>query len=72
MGHFLVIQALSAYGADFNLTASTGENALHFATKNYRLLCIRMLAQRGMYCNIHIGNSMGLIWKKKDCTTIGQ
>ena len=48
-GHFEVIQTLSAYGADFSVTTSNGENALHFATKASQLLCIRMLAQRGTY-----------------------
>ncbi len=49
-GHFEVIQTLSAYDVDFTRAASTGENALHFATMANRLLCIRMLAQRGVCC----------------------
>ena len=45
----MVIQTLSAYGADFTAATIMGENAMHFATIAYRLLCIRFLAQRGMY-----------------------
>ena len=48
LGHFEAIQTLSAYGADFTLKTITGENAMHFATKNYRLLCTRLLGQRGV------------------------
>ena len=47
LGHFEAIQTLSAYGADFTLKTAAGENAMHFATKNYRLLCTRLLGQRG-------------------------
>ena len=47
LGHFESIQTLSAYGADFSLSTSTGENAMHMATKSYRLLCTRLLGQRG-------------------------
>ena len=47
LGHFEAIQTLSAYGADFTLKTVAGENAMHFATKNYRLLCTRLLGQRG-------------------------
>ncbi len=47
LGLFESIQTLSAYGADFRLSISTGENAMHMATKNYRLLCTRLLGQRG-------------------------
>lgn len=50
-GRFEVIQVLSAYGVDFTQEASTGENAMHFATIGYRLLCIRLLAQRGAFLN---------------------
>ena len=48
LGHFEAIQTLSAYGADFTLKTVAGENAMHFATKNYRLLCTRLLGQRGV------------------------
>jgi hypothetical protein len=47
LGHFEAIQTLSAYGVDFTLKTVAGENAMHFATKNYRLLCTRLLGQRG-------------------------
>ncbi len=47
LGHFEVVQVLSAYGADFTVAASSGENAMHFATMANRLLCIRLLGQRG-------------------------
>lgn len=49
LGHFESIQMLSAYGADFRLSTRTGENAMHMATKKYRLLCTRLLGQRGRY-----------------------
>lgn len=49
LGHFESIQMLSAYGADFSLSTSTGENSMHMATKNCRLLCTRLLGQRGMH-----------------------
>ena len=48
LGHFEAIQTLSAYGADFSLATVAGENAMHFATRNYRLLCTRLLGQRGV------------------------
>ena len=38
---------LSAYGADFTAATTTGENAIHFATKANNLLCLRFLGQRG-------------------------
>lgn len=44
---FECIQVLSAYGADFTAVNKTGDTALHFATVAYRLLCIRLLGQRG-------------------------
>lgn len=44
---FECIQVLSAYGADFTAVSKTGDTALHFATVAYRLLCIRLLGQRG-------------------------
>ena len=47
LGHFLVIQTLSAHGADFTLSSSHQENAIFFATQNNHLLCIRLLGQRG-------------------------
>ena len=52
LGHFEAIQTLSAYGADFTLATTLGENAMHFATRNIRLLCLRLLGQRGecVYC----------------------
>lgn len=50
MGHFEVLQVLSAYGADFSLsTVKTKETAVHFATIAYKLLCIRFLGQRGLF-----------------------
>ncbi len=55
LGYFESIQTLSAYGVDFRLaTTTTGENAMHMATTNYRLLCTRLLAQRGGFGNSHI------------------
>ena len=48
LGHFEVLQVLSAYGADFTVTTSTGDTAVHFATTANRLLCIRFLGQRGL------------------------
>ena len=58
LGHFEVIQALSAYGADFTVASAAGENAMHFATAANRLLCTRLLGQRGtftsyMYVVVH-------------------
>ena len=52
LGHFESIQTLSAYGADFSLSTSAGENAMHMATKSYKLLCTRLLGQRGELCCI--------------------
>lgn len=49
LGHFEVLQVLSAYGADFTVATSSGENAMHFATMAGKLLCIRFLGQRGVW-----------------------
>ena len=52
LGHFEVLQVLSAYGANFSITTLQSlENAVHFATVAYKLLCIRFLGQRGGYSN---------------------
>lgn len=47
LGRFEVIQALSAYGADFTVSTTSGENAVYYATAAYKLLCVRFLGQRG-------------------------
>lgn len=48
LGHFEILQVLSAYGADFSINSiKTTENAAHFATIAYKLLCIRFIGQRG-------------------------
>ena len=48
LGLFEVIQVLSAYGANFTMTTSSGENAMHFATTANNLLIVRLLGQRGV------------------------
>ena len=48
LGLFEVIQVLSAYGANFTMTTSSGENAMHFATAANNLLIVRLLGQRGV------------------------
>ena len=47
LGHFLVIQVLSAYGADFTLSTSQQENAIFFAARKNHLIILRLLGQRG-------------------------
>ena len=49
LGHFEVIQTLSAFGADFTASTAAGENAVYHATAAYKLLCVRLLGQRGCY-----------------------
>ncbi|XP_019849609.1 PREDICTED: ankyrin repeat and EF-hand domain-containing protein 1-like isoform X1 [Amphimedon queenslandica] len=51
LGMFECIQVLSAYGANFNILSSYNDTAIHFATVAYKLLCIRLLGQRGCPAN---------------------
>ena len=52
LGHFEVLQVLSAYRADFTVATTTGDNAIHFATRANKLLCLRFLGQRGECCMV--------------------
>ena len=64
LGHFEVLQVLSAYGADFTVTTSTGDTAVHFATIANRLLCIRFLGQRGLCGGVLCFSKEGKKWGK--------
>jgi ankyrin repeat protein len=51
LGQFLVIQVLSAYGADFTVSTTRHENAVFFATRSNHLIVLRLLGQRGSPTN---------------------
>lgn len=56
--HFEALQVLSAYGADFAVTNSDKQTAMHLTLPSSNLACIRFLGQRGKN-NIH--NILGTI-----------